>query len=481
MKREDILKVYEAGPNAVVNLVQGLIREFTAEIHALKERVKTLENQLNQNSRNSGKPPSSDGFKKPKPKSLRTKDGRMPGGQIGHKGHTLEFAADPDHIVVHRAAICSCGHHLKDAPVIRHEKRQVHDLPPFHLEVTEHQAEVKCCLACGNTVKGQFPADVAAPVQYGPKFRATAIYLSQYQLLPYERVSEVMEHLFHHELSEGTLANANQSLYEKLEPVECAIAGAIAESAVAHFDETGMNVQGKTQWCHVACTDQLTHYFVHPNRGQKGMDAAGILPRFQGTAIHDALASYFYYADCHHALCNAHILRELIFVLEQEHEQWAKLMIDLLLEAKSAVQSHGVLSAEEVARFAKKYDVILNLGLAEDAKLNPPVEQPAGKRGKSKQSKPKNLLDRLEEHRLAVLTFLCDPDVPFDNNQAERDLRMVKVQQKISGTFRSEQGAKIFCRIRGYISTAKKNACSIIDAIQNALQGNPFVPSPTPK
>lgn len=475
MKREDILKVYEAGPDAVVDLVQGLIREFTAKIQHLEQRVKTLENQLNQNSRNSGKPPSSDGFKKPQPKSLRVKGERSPGGQVGHEGHTLKFVANPDHIVIHPAMVCSCGHHLDHTPVLRHEKRQVHDLPSFRLEVTEHQAEVKCCEACGNLVKGPFPEEVAAPVQYGPRFRATAVYLSQYQLLPYERVSEVMEHLFDHSLSEGTIVNANLELYEQLEPVEREIVNRIVASSVAHFDETGIRVQGKTQWCHVASTDQYTHYFHHVKRGKEAMDAAGVLPNFQGNAVHDAWAPYFHYDQCHHALCNAHHLRELVFVLEQEKQSWAKAMINLLLEAKAAVESGEAWTAEAIAHFAARYDRILEVGRLEDAKQNPPTEQPAGKKGRPKQSKPKNLLDRFQEHRLAVLTFLCDPSVPFDNNQAERDLRMIKVQQKISGTFRSEQGARVFCRIRSYISTAKKQANSIMDVLERAFRGRPML------
>lgn len=473
MNREQILKACKEDPESIVNLIEGLL----ATIQRLEERVKILENQLSKNSRNSSKPPSSDGLRKPKPKSLRTKGERTPGGQVGHKGHTLKFAVNPDYIVPHQAATCPCGHNLEQEPLLRHEKRQVHDLPPFRLEVTEHQAEVKRCSVCGNIVKGQFPADVNAPVQYGPRFRATAIYLSQYQLLPYERVGEVMEHLFNQKISEGTLVNANLSLYEQLEPIEREIVEQIASNPVAHFDETGMRVQGKTQWCHVAGTDKLTHYFAHPKRGREAMDAAGVLPIFHGTAVHDAWAPYFNYDHCHHALCNAHILRELIFVFEQEKQSWAKEMIDLLLEAKTAIETDGTLSADDISGFVNRYDRILELGFTEDARQNPTVEKPSGKRGKTKQSKPKNLLDRLRDHRLSVLTFLSDASVPFDNNQAERDVRMIKVQQKISGTFRSEQGAKVFCRIRSYISTAKKNACSILDTIQEALQGIPFLPS----
>lgn len=474
--------MYEAGPDAVVDLVQGLIQKFTAiveqqaaQIQTLNERVKTLENQINLNSRNSGKPPSSDGYRKPQPKSLRENGKRPSGGQPGHQGHTLEFTANPDHIIIHKVSQCPCGHHVDGDPVLNHETRQVYDLPEIRLESTEHRIEIRKCSACGNTVKGTFPADVTAPVQYGPRFRAAATYLNQYQLLPYERVSQVLEDLFGHHISEGTLFNINQLLFDQLEPAEKAIGDAIASSAVVHFDETGVRVTGKTKWTHVACTDRFTHYTVHDKRGSEGMEAAGILPSFQGTAVHDSLAAYFSYS-CLHALCNAHSLRELIFVLEQENQQWAKLMINLLLEAKLAVETHGQLSADTINSFVKRYDVIVNLGLAEDAKLNPIVAKVAGKRGRQKQSKPKNLLDRLLLRRLEFLAFLCDPQIPFDNNQAERDLRMIKVQQKVSGSFRSLQGAKIFCRIRGYISTARKNAQPAIQVIADALSGTPYIP-----
>jgi len=468
---EQILKACKEDPASIVTLVTNLL----ATVQKLEARVKQLEDQVNKNSRNSGKPPSSDGYKKPKPKSLRVKGERSPGGQTGHEGYTLTFSANPDHVVVHPATRCACGHHLEHSPVFRYERRQVHDLPLLRLEVTEHQAEVKSCEICGNVVKGEFPAEVAAPIQYGPRFRATTTYLSQYQLLPYQRVSEVMEDLFEHKPSEGTIVSANRSCYENLELVEREIQGQIVSSPVAHFDETGIRVQGKTQWCHVASTEQYTHYSHHAKRGKEAMDAAGVLPNFRGTAVHDAWAPYFQHDQCDHALCNAHHLRELIFVLEQEKQCWAKAMINLLLEAKSVAESGEAWTTETISRLAARYDRILDAGRLEDAKQNPPVEQPVGKRGKPKQSKPKNLLDRLQTHRLSVLTFLCDPSVPFDNNQAERDIRMIKVQQKISGTFRSEQGAKVFCRIRSFISTAKKQSLSIIDALERVFREQPVL------
>ncbi len=485
MKREDILKVYEEGPEAVVALVQGLILNFTliieaqaAEIRKLTERITVLEQQINKNSRNSSKPPSSDGLKKPKPKSLRTTSERKPGGQVGHKGHTLEFSVAPDHVALHRIGICPCGYHLEQEPIIDHEKRQVYDLPPIRIEVTEHQSEVKRCPSCGNVVKAPFPAGVSAPVQYGNQLRAVAVYLNQYQLLPYARVGEMMADLFHHKFSEGALLNANQLLYQQLEQVERDIVKRLIDASIVHFDETGLSIKGKNQWCHVASTAKLTAFSVHPKRGKEAMDSAGVLDSFSGTAIHDAWASYSLYDQCQHALCNAHILRELIFVLEEEKQFWAKAMIELLLHIKTTVAEQELLDEETLSRFTDQYNSIVELGFREDAQMNPQQDQPAGKRGRQKQSKPKNLLTRLQDRQVEVLRFMHDPEVPFDNNQAERDVRMVKVKQKISGTFRSELGAKAFCRIRGYISTARKNACSILDVIRDAFDGKPFLPTP---
>lgn len=485
MKREDILKVYEEGPEAVVELVQGLIHNFTliieaqaAEIRKLTDRITVLEQQINKNSRNSSKPPSSNGLKKPKPKSLRVESERKPGGQVGHKGHTLEFSDAPDHIALHRVTNCPCGHHLEQEPRIDYEKRQVYDLPPIRIEVTEHQAEIKRCPSCGKLAKAQFPLEVSAPVQYGNQLRAVAVYLNQYQLLPYARVGEMMADLFQHKFSEGALLNANLSLYQQLEQVERDIVKRLVEASVVHFDETGLSVKGKTQWCHVASTANLTTFSVHPKRGKEAMESAGVLDNFCGTAVHDAWAPYSHYDQCRHALCNAHILRELIFVLEEEKQLWAKPMIELLLRIKTAVSEQDLLDEETLSRFMDQYNSILEFGFREDAQINPPQEQPTGKRGRQRQSKPKNLLTRLRDRQMDVLRFMHDPEVPFDNNQAERDVRMVKVKQKVSGTFRSELGAKTFCRIRGYISTARKNACSILDVIRDALGGKPFVPAP---
>lgn len=489
MNREEIIRVYEAGPETVVDLVSSLLNSIvelkaitqkqSAEITELRTRVKSLENQLNQNSRNSGKPPSSDGFKKPNPKSLRESGKRPVGGQKGHPGHTLSMTDEPVHVVIHRVDTCSCGHDLTNTHTSSRERRQVWDIPPLSMEVTEHQAEIKHCPTCKRVNKAVFPSEITAPVQYGMGVKSLAVYLNQYQLLPYDRIQELFHDVFDHTLSQATCVNANEHLYDQLETVEAQIAEHIQTNDVAHFDETGMRVEGKRHWLHVASTDAYTHYAVHRNRGEIGINAAHILMEFSGTALHDAWHPYWLY-PCHHALCNAHHLRELTFIFEQENQKWAKAMIGLLLEIKQSVDARrdvvDTLNAEEIAAFVRRFDQIIDLGLAEDAKMNPLVQEKVKKKGRVKQSKAKNLLVRMRDHRLEVLAFMCDFRIPFDNNQAERDIRMTKVQQKISGTFRSQQGAKTFCRIRGYISTLKKHSLSALRGIEAALQGKSFLP-----
>lgn len=475
MRREDIMVVYEAGPEAVIKLINS----FIAIIAELKEQVKALEDQLSRNSHNSSKPPSTDRF--PRPKSQRQKSNKPVGGQTGHPGHTLRMVDNPDHIITHRVSRCKkCGSSLEGTEASGYERRQVFDLPPIKVEVTEHRAEKKICPHCGHLNRATFPEEVQQPVQYGPRIKAVAVYLSNYQLLPYERTSELFADLFGHQLSLATLVNVNEDCYEILEPVEERIKQQVIASPVVNFDETGMRINEKREWLHVASTETLTCYATHPKRGKEATEAMGILPEFKGTAVHDAWESYFKY-NCKHALCNAHHLRELTGILEQDKKEWAKEMIELLLEIKKAVDERkeidDKLDPSQIEIFEARYDQIIEKGLAEDP---PPIYQDKpGKRGRKKQSKAKNLLDRLKKHRREVLAFMYDFSVPFDNNQAERDIRMMKVQQKISGAFRSTQGASVFCRIRSYISTVRKNSRSVIDAIKAAFEGKPFIPART--
>jgi len=477
VKRKDIIKVYEAGPEAVIKLVESLIKIIDRQgedITDLKKRIKALEDRLSQNSTNSSRPPSSDW--PTKKRSLRKKTGRSPGGQKGHKGHNLKMVETPDSIIVHGISSCSgCGRSLKEIKPDGYSKRQVFDLPPIKIKVEEHRAEEKSCPHCGQVNRAPFPEGVDQPAQYGPRIKASAVYLNQYQLLPYERIRELFLDLFGTGLSAGTIVNANRTCSVALKPVEEMIKDKITASGVVHFDETGLYTEQKRWWLHVASTEDLTYYGCHPKRGKAATDDIDILPNFNGVAIHDGWDTYFRY-KCGHGLCNAHHLRELKGIEECCKQKWASDMASLLVEIKEFVDKRRIvadrLEEHEIDGFKDRYDKIIARGLTKN-----PVKKRDGpkKRGRIKQSKATNLLCRLKEHWREALLFMYDFDVPFDNSQAERDIRMAKVQQKISGTFRSADGAKTFCRIRGYISTARKNSLSVIDAIQAAFEGDPFI------
>nr|QNO43502.1 hypothetical protein NOJIFECI_00003 [Methanosarcinales archaeon ANME-2c ERB4] len=322
-----------------------------------------------------------------------------------------------------------------------------------------------------------FPPDVTASVQYGSRVRAMAVYQNNYQFVPLERIGDFFEDVFDHRPSEAIILQANATCAENVKPSNEAVKELLINVHVVNLDETGLQVEGKLNWLHVASTPNLTYYTVHPKRGKDAMDAMGILPEFGGVAVHDNWSPYFRYTDVIHALCNAHHLRDLTFVHEQYEQDWAEDMIQCLLDIKKEVDQASPykdeLDSDQIEGFEERFDKIIVEGL----KLNPPPPKEPGKRGRVKQSPPKNLLDRLERHKREVLAFMHDFDVPFDNNQAERDVRMMKLRQKISGTFRTAGGADVFCSIRGYISTARKNGCHVLDAIQDALGGDPFIPS----
>lgn len=480
LSREEIKAVYDQGPDAVIALVEGLVATFQQQIDELRAEVKELQDRLALNSGNSSKPPSSNPPAQ-RTKSLRTPSGKKSGAQEGHPGTTLKASPTPDRILIHDPATCQgCGQSLKDvAGQQSDDRRQVFDLPPLKLEVTEHRLSEKVCPFCARLNRGVFPASVAPGVQYGQRIKSLAVYLVNYHLLPWQRSCELIGDLFGANIAEGTIWSALNECSDSLEQPEAEIKQAIGQAAVAHFDETGLYVGARREWLHVASTPVLTHYGQHAKRGAAATNEIGILPDFNGRAIHDAWSPYFNY-DCNHGLCNAHHLRELTFVEEQMEQAWAGEMKNLLVEIKRAVEQartrgDSALPKTSQRQFEKGYDQLLAAGLELPENQPPPA---TGKRGRLKQSKAKNLLDRLSKHKAETLAFMYDFGVPFDNNQAERDLRMIKVQQKVSGCFRSSGGAKAFCRIRSYISTIKKQGRNVLAALSSVFTGQPLSPLP---
>ena len=416
-----------------------------------------------------------DGYRRSQ--SPRKKGEKPPGGPKGHKGQTLELVENPAKIEGHSVMTCKgCGASLEDEKPVKVERRQVHDTE-FKIIVTEHRAEPKQCPHCGRVNRAEFPSDVQFPVQYGRNLKALMVYLCLYQFVPYDRVRETFTDIFGHSLSTGTLVNAVQDCHQNLAGVEEQIRELLTESQVLHVDETGMRVTGIRQWLHVASTDLLTWYGHHSKRGNLATDDMQILPRFKGTMVHDFWAPYLRYPS-RHAFCNAHLLRELKGISENYHQSWCEELHALILEIKGegdSVSGHSrSLLSHKMAIFQDRYFRILENGLNE-------IPIPAnsdflGKRGPKKQSKAKNLIDRCIVFQREILSFMHNFSIPFSNNQADRDSRMVKLQQKISGTCRSEEGAASFCRIRGYLSTVKKNDTLVLESLVNAFQGNPFTP-----
>lgn len=456
---------------------KAAIAEQAKTIAAQAAELQQLRDQTAKNSRNSSKPPSSDGLSKPpRPKSLRPKGQKPLGGQPGHRGDTLKRVDKPDHIKTHPVAECAhCHASLENEPAIGHQKRQVFDIPPVKVEVTEHQAESKLCQSCGQTTTAPFPAEASQAVQYGPRLKAQATYLNEYDFLSLERTAQFFLDMYGHTLAEDTIRHANARIAKNVEPVNQVIIDQLCQAEVVDADETGLRVAGKLHWLHVASTPTLTAFNVHAKRGRVAMEAAGILNNLQGRLVHDHLKSYFTIHSGPHALCNAHHLRELEFNHQQYEQPWAEKLADLLreihltVEQTRPIQDH--LPAESLADFERRYAALI----AEGENLNPPPERPPKGR-RPKQTPPRNLLDRLRDRRVEVLAFMYDFRVPFDNNLAERDLRMMKVKQKVSGGFRTLAGAAEFAAIRGYISTMRKQGHPVLEALEMAYRGTPFMP-----
>jgi transposase len=459
------------------------LKALIAELLPLKEqlaqanaRIKELEDRLAKDSRTSSKPPSSDGLAR-LPRNARRPSGKRPGGQAGHAGHTLSMVEQPDEVVRHRPEVCSqCREDLSAVPGIVVERRQVLDVPEIRLLAQEHQIEAICCPNCRTRSLGSFPAAVSAPVQYGPNLQALAVYLHQGQLLPTARTCETLAAICGCQLSEGTLIQWSELAAERLTPTVERIAELIGASQRQHGDETGIRVYGMLHWLHVNSTRFLTHLAWHGSRGREAMDEIGIWPHFAGRGMHDRFASYDAY-DCAHSICGAHLIRDCAGVAEQEPQEWAREMQDFLLDLHDACQEWRRLHLRSVPAMERddwvaRYFEILAAGYA--AQPPPPASSAGSRRGRRKQSKAKNLLDALLLRAAQVLALLDDLRIPFTNNQAERDLRLAKVQQKIAGTFRSATGVTTFCRIRSYLSTMHKQGHPMLSALTAVFHGQPL-------
>jgi transposase len=450
-----------------------------ALVEQLRQQIAELQARLNKDSHNSNKPPSSDSpFKKPPPRSQRQARGRKPGGQAGHKGTTRGFVEAPDaRVNVPLEGTCACGRCCAEiATEVLPERRQMIELE-IRRKVIEYRTVTGTC-TCGRTHRSDFPEGVAAPVQYGPSVSALAVYLTQYQLLPYQRTAELLAQVGGIALSAGSVHRAVEVAGHRLKPLEQAIRDALISAAVAHADETGMRVGTELYWLHVLSTPELTAYFPHPKRGAEALDAFGLLEHFVGILVHDHWSAYERYS-CLHAFCNAHHLRELIALAETipSQQRWAKDMIALLCEANTLTATARLdgldaLSATEVERLHRRYDAILDAAAAH----NPARQPPPGSNRRVAQSPPYNLIKRLREKRDDVLRFITDLRVPFDNNQAERDIRMPKLKQKVAGGFRTDTGIARFATIRSYLSTLHKQGADIFDALVLTFQGSPPMP-----
>ena len=440
------------------------------------------------NSHNSSLPPSTDPpwQRVPRTKSLRQQSGRKVGGQPGHCGSTLKASQHPDHLITHAPETCpGCGAALAQAEVVASDRRQLFDLPPVKMIVTEHRRETRRCPACGTAARGEFPAGVRAPTQYGPGVLARAAYFNLYQLLPVARTAEALRDLFGCALSPATVEHSGRFFSGKLVSSEQRLKAAIRDSPVVGADETGLRVGGANGWIHVARTDAFTHFAYDSRRGQDAMREVGILPQFRGTLVRDGYLSYTRFEACRHSLCNAHLLRELLFVAETDPAQaaWTKPLASLLLEIKEATSEARAagdarISEEMKDAYLRRYDRLVKRA----DKLNPHPPQDAGG-GAPRSKRPpltpqRRLVNRLFRRRDEVLRFMTDLAVPFTNNGAERDLRMVKVQQKVSGCFRTVDGARDFCRVRSYLSTARKQGHPLLSALERVLKGKPLSFSP---
>ena len=450
--------------------------ELEGVVLTLWERLDALESKVAKNSNNSSQPPSSDGLRKTK--SLREPSGKPPGGQLGHKGTTLKRVAEPtqtvDHPLPPQCLRCHSALPLAQAEVA--ERRHVIDIPTTIFDVIEHRTLAVTC-NCGQAHVSSFPAAVTETVQYGPHVRAFGVHLTQGQMLPYARAAELIFDVYGLAISPATLLAWVAEARTALQATADQIANQLRAAPVLNADESGLRVAGKLHWLHIAASDTLTWYGVHAKRGLEAIEAHGILPKRLGVLVHDCWAPYWKLDDSIHALCNAHLLRELVYVKEITGQQWPESMMQLLLGANrvctAARRQQRTLAPNDVAAFRTVYDALVREGEA----IHPETAPQAGQRGRGKQSVAANLLRRFRLHADAVLLFLSNPAVPFTNNVGERAVRMPKVKQKISGCFRTLAGAEHFCVIRSCLDTLRKQGHGMLTVLQRAFAGNPIQPA----
>lgn len=458
----------------LIRFLWSMLESQAKQITALQSQVAELQSKLNKNSRNSSKPPSSDGLSKPAPKSLRVAGENPTGGQKGHAGSTLRKATEPDKIVVHAVPdqCQACQQALPLAHVV--ETRQVFDLPVLQFEVTEHHAMQATC-RCGHVHTAEFPAGVNAALQYGPRAQAAMVHLNQNHAVSVQRTAALMKDFFGLPVSQATVLKATTTSAGILKPAVDAIGQAAVNTAVLHADETGLRVAKTLHWLHVLATDTLSWMGCHPKRGGEAFDALALLGQFKGVLVHDGWLPYKALL-CQHALCNAHHLRELTYLLEEQGQTWAGDMIEVLTHAShldnlnwADGQSPNYGSRKyqaQVRELRDLYEAILSQAQTEN-----PLAPSTGKRGRPKQSKATNLIGRLRDYGDDVWRFMTQPDVPFTNNLAEQTVRMPKVKQKVSGCFRTLLGAQTYCVIRSYCATMHKQGANVFESLVAAFKG----------
>lgn len=459
------LKIIQLNLPENIEELKLLVLKLIEENQQLKLRIKELEMQINSDSQNSNKPPSTDGYRKRTilPKEKHDKKG----GQKGHKGNTLKKISNPDIVKNIPLITCpDCGGDLSQIQKVLSEARQVFDLPEPKLFVAEYRNEKCICPNCQKMKYSSFPEFVNAPVQYGNGVKSFAVLLNVVYKIPLKKIKQLFSDLYKYPINEATIISASEICYQNLEITEKNISGQILHSSTAHFDETGFRVNGKNNWLHAVTTIAFTYLFVHINRGKKALESAkSLIGQFNGWAIHDCWSSYFNFSNVKHGICGAHLLRELQGLLENG-SGWAKELQTLLLEIYQFRKEN---QDKTLPEWTIRYDKICELANTEE-----PLPISTEKRGKPKQTKGRNLLNRLINHKDAVLAFSIYPEVPFTNNQAERDIRPTKLKQKISGCFRTFHGAEIYARIEGYVSTLRKNQFNIFKELSNVFIGENY-------